>query len=509
MAVEEQHSRPVDGRSLKILIALLTGALVFLMAARTPLDTDFWWHIRAGETSWKAAAPLLTDQFTFTRTGQPWINHSWLAEVILYLVYQGTGYFGVGLLVAALATASMLLVFVQLKGNDLIKSAIIILASIVAAPVWSPRPQLFTLVLFAGVYLVISQYRQRGIDRLWLLPPLFLLWSNLHAGYTLGFLLLGAVIGGELFNMWLHKPFEQRSGWRRIRKIMLWTMLCALVVLINPNGLDAWLAPFKTVSVAALRQTIDEWASPDFHQIALQPFLWLLFALLAAVGLSARKMDAVDLLGVIGFAYLAFLAKRNFAPFALFAAPVLARHLTAAIHSWQGDHPKSIDKATGLQKWLIRMRAKPVPPRLRAALNITLVVLVCLAALVKLVAVTAPAFVEQAAANYFPQGAVAYLQREQSPGRIFNSYGWGGYLEWHLRGFPVFIDGRTDLFGDEITGEWIATIQAGEGWQDSLAEWQIDYCLIEPDRPLAASLREAGAAVLYEDQTSVLFRIAE
>ncbi len=509
MAAQTHQRHPIDFNGLKILIAVLTGALVFLMAARTPLDTDFWWHIRAGEVSWKAAAPMLTDQFSFTRAGQPWINHSWLAEIILYLVYQGAGYLGTGLLVAVLATASMLLVFIQLEGHELLKAAIVILASIVAAPVWSPRPQLFTLVLFAGVYLIITQYRLHRIDRLWLLPVLFLLWSNLHAGYTLGFLMLGAVIAGDLLNLWMRQPSERRMDWRRIRKIMLLTLICALVVLVNPNGLDTWLAPFKTVGVAALRQTIDEWASPDFHQLAQQPFLWLLFAVLAAVGLSARKMDAVDLLGVVGFAYLAFLAKRNFAPFALFAAPVLARYLSAAIRTWQEGHPPDPDQVTGMQKWLARMRARPVSPRLRLALNLALATLVCLAGIVKLVVVTQPAFVEQAASGYFPQAAVDTLQRGHKPGKIFNSYGWGGYLEWHLRGFPVFIDGRTDLFGDEITGAWIDTIQAGEGWQETFAKWQIDYCLIEPDRPLAASLREADAAVLYEDQTSVLFKIAE
>ena len=72
-------------------MVFVTGLLVFIMAARTPLDTDFWWHIRAGEVTWQTAKPLLTDQFTFTRQGQPWTNHSWLAEVILYLVFQAGG----------------------------------------------------------------------------------------------------------------------------------------------------------------------------------------------------------------------------------------------------------------------------------------------------------------------------------------------------------------------------------------------------------------------------------
>jgi len=509
MIENSQEVAAGSSRDLKALVAVVTAALVFIMAARTPLDTDFWWHIRAGEVSWQSGAPLLTDMFTFTMMGEDWINHSWLAEVVYYLVFRGAGYFGVGLLVALLATASMIIVYAQLEGPVLLKAAVIILASVVAAPVWSPRPQLFSLVLFATVYLVLYQYRQKRAGKLWLLPGLFLFWSNLHAGYTLGFLLLGAVIAGELINLWLGKASEEVLEWRQIRTIIIWTLICGVVVLINPNGLAVWIAPFKTVGVESLRQLIDEWASPDFHQLVQQPLLWMLFAILASVGLSKRRMDGVDLVGVVGFGYLAFLAKRNFAPFALFAAPVLARYLWAAVQSWRLEQQIATGRGRIGQKMSSRLNAKPVNSRLRKGINFLISALLCIAGIVKLAAVTDPAFVEEAAAGYFPVGAVKYLKESQVAGNIFNSYGWGGYIEWHLHDFPVFIDGRTDLFGDNILTEWIHTIQATESWQDTIYTRDIRYCLIEPDRPLVTALIEDGAIVLYEDQTSILLRVSE
>lgn len=500
-------SRPRN--NLKILVAVVVLLLIFIMAARTPLDTDFWWHIRSGEVTWQSHAPLLTDQFTFTRLGQSWINHSWLAEVIYYLVYQASSFWGVGLLVALLATGSMLLVYPQLAGPDLLKAVILILGSIVAAGVWSPRPQLFSVVIFAAVYLILYRFKWLKKDRVWLLPILFVLWSNLHAGFSLGFLLLGAFIVGELVN-WLldpHKP--DRLSWHALRKLIFWSLVCVLVVMINPNGLNTWLVQFNTVGVGTLRQAIDEWASPDFHQFALQPFLWLLFAVLAAVGMSGKKIDGVDLIGLIGFGYLAFLAKRNFAPFAIFATPILARYAWSAIERWKSDRQGESGNPGLMKRLSQRFGEQTLSPVLRRAINLGIIVILAFVGIGKLIYVTYPVFVEKVLAEQYPVGAVSYIKANHLSGKIFNSYGWGGFLEWNLRDSTFYIDGRTDLFGDEITGEWIKTIQAEDGWQDTLVHWQVQYVLIEPNRPLAGALKDTNTRILHEDPISILFKISD
>ena len=54
------------------------------------------------------------------------------------------------------------------------------------------------------------------------------------------------------------------------------------------------------------------------------------------------------------------------------------------------------------------------------------------------------------------------MKSHPSEGRSFSEYSWGGYLVWHLPEDKVFVDGRTDLFGDEIIGEWRQVVQAEE-----------------------------------------------
>ena len=85
---------------LVVLIALLG---VFAMAARPSVDTDTWWHLRAGAWTVTHSEILTRDVFSFTRASEPWINHSWLAQVILYTLWQTWGYAGLNLFTAALS----------------------------------------------------------------------------------------------------------------------------------------------------------------------------------------------------------------------------------------------------------------------------------------------------------------------------------------------------------------------------------------------------------------------
>ena len=71
---------------------------------------------------------------------------------------------------------------------------------------------------------------------------------------------------------------------------------------------------------------------------------------------------------------------------------------------------------------------------------------------------------------------------------------------------PVFVDGRTDLFGDEIIGEWMQILQAQGDWSAQLDAWKVDWVLIEPDRPLASSLQAQGWQIAYRDDHSILFQ---
>ena len=489
------------------LIMVITFVMVFFMAARTAVDTDMWWHLRAGEETLRTGQPYLVDTLSYTRAGQAWINHSWLSQVGMFLLYRWQGSLTLSLVMALLATASMALVYFQMEGPALYKLPLMILGCSVAALVWTPRPQLASLFLMTlvGYLLYLFKWKQRSL--LYLLPPIFLVWSNLHGGYPLGLMLVGLLAAGEALNHLLGVRGPQILSWKSILQLLLWAVISILVLLINPNGVDTWRIPFQTVGVETLQRSIEEWASPDFHDISQQPFLVLLFATLAALGLSGRRVDASDLLLVIWFPVLALVARRNYGPFAVTALPVLARYLWLAFQSWgeQSSQTELFQAWADLRARIKKLNARQAPPAVRKMTNLALVGLLGLVSYGKLWGANSPVIVDPLMASRYPLGALDWIRQNHPAGRMLSEYKWGGYFAFALRDYPVFVDGRTDLFGDEILEQWLKVVRADPGWQDVLTRWNVNLVLIDPATPLANMLPLTGWKLLYRDAYSLLY----
>jgi hypothetical protein len=258
--------------------------------------------------------------------------------------------------------------------------------------------------------------------------------------------------------------------------------------------------------VGVLRESIPEWASPDFHMIAQQPFIWLLLGILAVVGFSRRRLDGSDFMIVAGFAYLTLLARRNFAPFALVAIPVFSRYLSSSLDG--------LRNRTGIFWGKMRKdghnelpgRWTNFPKRILLGLNIMLIALALFAAIGKLVTVTKPRVVSKYSTQMFPVGAVDWVKANHPEGRIFNAYHWGGYLAWKLRDYPVFVDGRTDLYGDDLLDTYLRISSGDSGWENELDRYGVHLVLIEADSGLAMEL--AGSPnwnERFRNDLSVLF----
>jgi hypothetical protein len=242
----------------------------------------------------------------------------------------------------------------------------------------------------------------------------------------------------------------------------------AAAISLNPYGPQMLLYPFRTVGIGVLRDFIQEWASPNFHMAQTWPFIWLLLGDLVMIGLSNRRLDWRDAIMVSGTAYSALLAGRNIATFALVAGPVLSDHAEA---------------------WLVelgyRLNWNRVPRGVAMiAANWLLLILVIIGAGVKVYVAADPEAIAEARRELLPIDAVAYLEQSQPPGPLFNSYNWGGYLIWAARDFPVFVDGRTDLYDDDLLRVYVSTYFVQSGWEANLNDAGINTVLVESSSPL-------------------------
>ena len=481
----------------RLVVAILFIAL-FAMAVRVPVDTDTWWHLRAGQETLESGHILRVDMFSHSRCGSPWINHSWLSQVVLYWLFHDFSYAGLGLWMAAMVAVAFFFVYLQMEGDPFSRAFIVVLAAATSSTIWVARPQLFSFLLTAVVTYILYLFKWRGVNRLCLLLPVFVVWVNLHAGYALGFMVLAAFVVGEVFNrlLGLVIPADDSGNgdpvvsWRGIGMVVGVAVLSAALLVLNPYGVRMWTYYLDTVGIGALQDFIQEWQSPDFHPLYTHPFIWLLLATLAAMGLSGRRADGTDLALVGMFTYASLLAGRNFGPFALVTAPVLSRHVATILTrvGWSG--------------WIRAIGRSSV---FRGAINLILLLVVVGLAVVKAWMPLTDAFNEQEQRKSLPVDAAAWILENLPEGEMFNPYNWGGYLIWSLYPhYRVFVDGRTDLYGDEILGDYLKVQYARPGYEAVLTKYDIGFILTYRDDVLSTQLAcQGGWEKVYEDENGV------
>jgi hypothetical protein len=472
-------------------VLALTLIGVFAMSLRVSADTDTWWHLRAGKTIIEQGRVLDEDPFSLTRQGAAWHYPGWLAQVVLFGVFSQAGLPALNLLTALIVTAAFACVWASLEGGPLLKAAIVLLAAATSAVYWSARPHLFTLLLTAAIVWIVQAARKGRPRRIYLAIPVMALWTNLHGGFIAGFVLLGiAVVEAVLTpDRRVSDGNADSRGSLPVRPTLIALGGSLLAACLNPFGPEMLLYPFRTVSIGVLQDYIQEWQSPNFHQNMVWPFLLMILLLLAAFAVGPRRPTLGEVLSSAAFLFLGLWAGRNIALFALAVSPGLA----AQLNSWVSARGFSTGAGRQLR------------PRVAQVFNIVLVALVVAAAGIKARLPLDAQFNEQSVARVLPVEAAQYLRRERLPGPLFNSYNWGGYVLWELYPqYRSFVDGRTDLFDDDILTSYLEAWRGKPEWRDVFREWDIRIAFLEPDAPLVVVLESAGWLRMHSDSLAVV-----
>jgi hypothetical protein len=469
--------------------AIIIFTLLFAMATRIPVDTDMWWHLRAGEYT-LTHGMIYADPFSFTRLGVEWTNHSWGAQIILYGIWKVFGSLGLAIYTAGLATAGMWFVYRTCSGNVYLRAFALVIGAATAAVFWSPRPQMISFFLSTVILYLLYLQKQKKIDHLWLIPPIMLVWGNLHAGFAIGFLFLMGAMAGETLENIFNPTREDLVPWTGIRKLALVTGVSVAAICVNPYGLKMLAVPIQTISIGALQNFIQEWNSPNFHERQVWPFAFLILGLFGAAGASKKRLGWTDFILSSGTAFLGLVAGRNIAVFAVVATPVLTHHVNDIL----------VERG-----WNLRPVQRVTPSQAR--FNMVLIGAIMLAAGAKVALVLDAKTIEETQRENLPVAVTEYLKTAHLSGRMFNSYNWGGYLLFNLPDQAVFADGRTDLYGDEfLTHDYVQTAVGAPGWRETLDRYQISFVVMEANSGLARYLRsEPGWKLNYEDEQAAVF----
>lgn len=430
------------------LLGLLIIGL-FVCGAMAVWQDDSFWHLRCGQLIWQERSVPREDSFSFALPPHTdWPNHEWLAQVLLYGLYRRGG-----LPLASLAVGGVLavtgVVLVRAMAGSMERRfllLLVVLPWIVAA--LSVRPQVLTLLAMSLQLLLLTRGRH------WLLPPLFLVWANVHGGVALGGLLMCGWAAGTLW-------FDRRQA----LKVIGVTAACGAATLLTPMGWRGLLFPLHSVS-RLKTLNLDEWMAPGFSDWQ-HLYFWLLLAAFLALAairwprLATPRPRTLVLAGGL-FGAMAVLSARNIPNFLLVAA-------VAAAHAFPMP-AQDRRRPTTYRKhlWVLGVFGAAGAAAIVAAYRLPWQRL-----------------------NWQPMPAAVVAALRACPDPVFNTYNTGGYLLWFTPERKVFCDSRQDPYPLDLLQQTIRAQQTSD-YRELFDRHGFRAAILEPHWPLGRRLREDG-----------------
>ncbi|HEX4579318.1 MAG TPA: hypothetical protein VH498_04870, partial [Candidatus Dormibacteraeota bacterium] len=344
-------------------------------------------------------------------------------------------------------------------------------------PITGTRPQMLTFALLCWSLFLLDRHLRRGGRAIWLLVPVFLLWANLHAGFAVGLGLLAVALGAGLLDALWRRQLDAVQR-RRLLTAAMTLLLCAVVALINPNGIALYRYALLGSTPAAHR-LIQEWQSPDFTTVAMAPLGLLIVATAVSMALNRHRLRPGQvILAVIGVA-AALLAVRNIAIAVALMSPTLAELLP------------------------VRYRL----PTARVALPMTALAVATALLVVSIVRLSQDAQ-DSALSKQFPACLVAGLQGTNRPVNLWLPYFQSGFAI--NQGWPqvhVYVYGNDAALGGGVVSDYVR-IAAGVVDNPSalhLLDASHTDAVITSAGALASELRAARWAEVKEVNDEILF----
>lgn len=488
------------------LLTVLLFVAVFALAALPPLDPDLFWHLANGRLLALQHAWPSTDTYSFTAGGHAWVMHEWLADLFMYGLFQLGGLPALVAVFSGLITAGCVCLYRLLRSGGLASAPAAVLTltgALSASTTWGARPQVLNFLL-TGILLLGLRAMRVHTRWAFALVPFLWLWANLHSGFVAGVVLALLFAAGEWIDGRRAGDAERARG---ARTVAIAAAGGALLALINPYGMQTILFPLGTLTSPLIQNTIQEWASPDFHSL---PGLLLeaqLVLLLLGLGTRAVRASTHEWLWALSLLVLALASQRNVPLFVVGAAPLLGRCAHAVLDQLGSILPQPSTMAQ--DRVAFRAHALPVRGASPVVGIVNLMLLVVLGSgmvVGRALPNLTPTGEQASIAGAYPVATTVALT-QRGPQRVFNDYGWGGYLDWVASpsGTRVFIDGRVEAYPPAVFQDYLTINSLAPGWEAVFNRYHPDAVLLPSGHPLVLALRRDPAwRVSAQDRVATL-----
>jgi hypothetical protein len=480
-----------DSALFRIVVCTALYAIPLVTALQPISELDTWWHLRTGQWIVEHGGLPATDPFSSFGMGKAWIAYSWLFGLLLYALHHSAGLFGIILyrVVLDLAIVAALHRLIARRERRFgVAAALVACATVAMTPLLlGERPGLFT-ILFATLTLdAVLTLRAGGRSKtLWLLPFCYVVWANIHIQFVHGLFILGLACAAPLADrlLGLGEPSNDAKTWgsRGWWMLVLLTGACFLATLVNPYHVRLYTQILEYGRQTETYRLFPELHAPDFREVSDWVLLGVAGAAAFALG-RRRTHSAFDFLLLAAGAYFAFHAKHDlwFVVVAACAVIVAPRPASAAER-----------QPTPVWTW----------PQLLLA-GATLALLFFVVARGRDLSETT---LEAKVAAEFPVKAAAFVEEQRLTGPLYNHVDWGGFLIWRLPEYPVAIDGRSNLHGDQRMKRFADTWEGRPGWDADPDLAAAGVVLLQTRAPLTALLQRSGRfEVVYQDEIATVF----
>lgn len=454
-------TRPERGPLISLLLAVVLIPAVLGSSKTIFNDGDVSWHIATGEWILAHRAIPHVDPFSFTWLGKPWVPIEWLAELAFAGAYKLASYSGVAALVTLALMALQAIVFAN--ATRYVRALIVIIPmDFVLVPMLLARPHLLAWPLLASWMWLMMKAREE--DRA---PPLasallMTVWANLHGSFVLGLGIAG-LFGLEAL---VFSPDRVRV----LRQWLPFGIACLVAIFINANGIDGIVHPLRIENLQML-PLIDEW-KPSNPKVT--PFFFAMLALtLALIAWKRPRLVWTRWLLLAGMLGFALLQVRHQAMLAIVAAMILPEGF-----GQDGVKTARPDQAA--------------------------IIFAALAALALIVArILLPLSPVENETN--PWKLIAKVPPQYRSEPVLNGYSMGGPLI--LSGIRPFIDGRSDMYGDDLVADY-ERITSGDpaAFAASVKRWNFRWAILPSRAHVIQVLNRApGWRRIASDEAGILY----
>jgi hypothetical protein len=456
---------------------------------RSLASADFWWHLRTG-------LGILHDRVLphsglySQRPELPWTAFSWLYDVTVAI---GFHVLDLRILPLLAMTCKFLLAIVMylLAGGLRGRFWPAVFLSAAAQSIlfgMPPLPAYCSALLFALLLLLISHSRvANSVRPLYFLPLLFLVWANLDVQFVIGIFVLLLFVVTTVITQRSARPETAAVDSPPLTTLGAVTAASLLATVLTPYGPAGYRVFFAEITSAA------NVYFPDFQALRFRsPHDYLLLLLVAAAFLALgmrRSRDPFPILLLLLCAFASFYARRD-AWLAVVAALSVLGNALPEIASQPAAAPFPRETAPRAPSYFF----------LAAALAC---LLLAAAAVIHLPRGRQAMLAELG--NTYPVAAADFIRQHQLSPPLFNSLPWGGFLTWYLPEYPVAIDGRTALYGDDFNIQYAQVMNANTHFSTFPALNQAGTILLEKDSLMGVALATVpGFKVAYSDNVAVV-----